>query len=155
MENFKLTLVVGAFSVLTACTPTKEAVKCNPTDIGYQESRLGLSYRDIASSPVSEILSQGEVEYLSNINKSVQLGVMSQEDVAPLWKGLINGALSGSLPRFTGNAREPQAEILRLDTPNMVKRLRACVSPSDPRFGHLAELPIAPLPEPGPNDWEG
>jgi hypothetical protein len=127
---------------LTGCE-TAQAVTCDPAQIGFVESRLGIDYRALAPSPVADILSQAEVEYLGNTDAS--LG-----DATVFWSALTSGLLAGTLAgSFTGAGSEPSLDNLRIQSPNALALLQACGPAADARLDYLREIEIRLLPVEG------
>lgn len=91
----------------------------------YIPSKLGIDYRALAPSPLAEILSQGEVEWMQNA--LVDYG----EDTIPVWKDeLVPQIATGAVSQIT-------IENLQDFTPNMLTKFAVGLNPQDPKFGGL------------------
>lgn len=91
----------------------------------YVPSKLGINYRTIAPSPLAEILSQGEREWMENAR--MDFG----EDTVAAWKEELVPYLSkGQLSRF-------MIESLQEFTPKMLTKFAAGLDPQHPKFGGL------------------
>ncbi len=114
--------------------------ECNPARIGYAESRVGIDYRNLAPSPVAEILSQGEVERLALTDT---LTKQDLRDLGHEWRFLVKGLLAGSLPgSFTGASSEPTMDNFRALTPKMLALLQKCGPDADPRLAYLRDITL-------------
>jgi len=90
----------------------------------YVPSKLGIDYRALAPSPLAEMLSQGEVEWLKNA--PVDYG----EDTNTVWQNeLIPQIATGAVSQIT-------IENLRDFTPNMLTKFTA-LNPQDEKYGYL------------------
>ena len=96
--------------------------------IDYIPSTLGVDYRSMAPSPIAELLSQGEGEWLVNAREDFQ------EDTEGAWieetvPDIINGHYSNVLD-----------EDLRNFTPNMLLLMGVAIDPEDPKYGGFWSL---------------
>jgi len=90
----------------------------------YIPSKLGIDYRALAPSPLAEMLSQGEVEWLENASSKYG------EDTADFWKLSISKKVS------TGAISQSVIDKLRSYTPNMLAKFTA-LNPQDEKYGYL------------------
>lgn len=91
----------------------------------YIDSKLGIDYRKMAPSPLAEMLSQGEVEWMENA--STKYG----DKTARLWrksisKRVADATVNGSI-----------IEKLRNFTPQMLLQFAVGLNPQDPKYGGL------------------
>lgn len=90
----------------------------------YVPSKLGIDYRKLAPSPLAEILSQGEPEWMKNAK------VNYEEDTVEVWKeDLAPEIATGAISMIT-------IENLREFTPKMLTKFTA-LNPQDPKYGGL------------------
>ena len=91
----------------------------------YVESKLGIDYRKLAPSPLAEMLSQGEGEWMKNAV------VDYEEDTAEAWKEEL-------VPQIAKGAISNAAiENLRAFTPKMLSKFAVGLHPQDPKYGGL------------------
>jgi len=91
----------------------------------YIPSKLGIDYRALAPSPLAEMLSQGEVEWM--MNALVDYG----EDTSNVWENeLAPEIATGAIAKIT-------IENLREFTPNMLTKFAVGLHPQDPKYGYL------------------
>lgn len=91
----------------------------------YIPSKLGIDYRALAPSPLAEILSHGEVEWMQNASKKYG------EDTADFWKLSISKKVS------TGAISQSVIDKLRAYTPNMLNKFAVGLDPQDRKYGGL------------------
>ncbi len=135
-------LVAGLWLGLSGCS-VAQSVSCDPAKIGYSPSKLGIDYRKNLTSPLAEILSQGEVERLKGMQESgSDLSPQTLASVKTLWRAMINQMFAGNLAAgFTGTPSEPSFDLMRGATPQMFARLKACGPAADPRLKYLRDVP--------------
>ena len=105
--------------------PAASFAETKTTKFEYIPSKLGIDYRAMAPSPLAELLSQGEVEWMENAK--VDYG----EDTAGAWVEEI-------APRVaTGAVSEITIENLRDFTPNMLTKFAVGLHPQDPKYSGL------------------
>ena len=99
-------------------------ISTNETKFEYVESKLGINYRDIAPSPLAEMLSQGEDEWRKNA--VVRYGDKTDR----YWeKGVVPKVSNGAIS-------ENMIEKLRAYTPEMLTKFTA-LDPNDPKYRYL------------------
>ena len=118
----RLFLVSGASLV---CFPA-HAEESKPTaKFEYIPSKLGIDYRALAPSPLAEMLSQGEVEWMENAPSKYG------NKAGRLWKLSISKKVS------TGAISRSVIEKLRAYTPNMLTKFAVGLNPQDTKYGYL------------------
>lgn len=91
----------------------------------YIPSKLGIDYRALAPSPLAELLSQGEVEWMKNAK--VDYG----GDTSAVWKDELAPEIA------TGAIAIITIENLREFTPNMLTKFAIGLHPQDPKYSGL------------------
>ena len=91
----------------------------------YIPSKLGIDYYELAPSPLAEILSQGEAEWM--VNASSKYG----EKAGRLWKRSISKKVS------TGAISQSVIDKLRAYTPNMLTKFAVGLNPQDSKYSGL------------------
>ena len=100
-------------------------VKTDVINIPYRESELGINYYDLAPSPLAEMLSQGEAEWL--LNATAKYG----NKAGPFWVRSISKKLA------TGAPSESIIEKIRAFTPEMLRSFSQ-IDHRDPKYGRLS-----------------
>jgi hypothetical protein len=122
MPVSRRTFLLSSFSFLTLTTMGFAETKA--VKFEYIPSKLGIDYRALAPSPLAEMLSQGEVEWMKNASKKYG------EDTADFWKLSISKKVS------TGAISQSVIDKLRSYTPNMLTKFTA-LNPQDTKYGGL------------------
>ena len=94
----------------------------------YIPSKIGIDYRTLAPSPLAEILSQGEREWMKNAK------VDYEEDTAGAWSEEIAPQVA------TGAISKATIENLREFTPQMLQQFAVGLNPQDPKYGYLQSV---------------
>ena len=105
--------------------PAESFAETKTTKFEYIPSKLGIDYRALAPSPLAELLSQGEVEWMKNA--PTKYGAKAGR----LWKLSISKKVS------TGAISESVIDKLREYTPNMLTKFAVGLHPQDPKYGYL------------------
>ena len=123
MSNItRRSLLLGTASILASLPAWAE--EQNPR-FEYIPSKMGINYYDLAPSPLAEILSQGEVEWMENAE--IDYG----EDTIPVWRDELTPQIA------TGAVSQITIENLRDFTPNMLAKFAVGLNPQDPKYGGL------------------
>lgn len=137
------TICASAFVIaLCACSPSHSASgnSCDAAAIGLKASQLRLDYSALAPSPVAEILSQAEAEYLQNANYFVLTNQAKPKDFPAIWRKQVKALLKGPLPEAHDTLLTPSVSFFRFLTPENFQRLRACAPADHPKIGYLTRL---------------
>jgi len=123
MSNInRRSLLIGSVSVLASFPILAETKK---QVFEYIPSKLGIDYRAMAPSPLAEMLSQGEVEWMENAR--IDYG----EDTVVVWKDDIAPEVA------TGAVSQITIENLQDFTPNMLTKFAIGLNPKDTKYGYL------------------
>ena len=114
-------MVTGIFAGTTAQVLAQET----KSKFEYIPSKLGIDYYALAPSPLAEILSQGEVEWMENA--PVDYG----EDTISVWKDELAPEIA------TGAIAMVTIENLRDFTPSMLAKFAVGLNPQDKKYGYL------------------
>lgn len=144
MTLIKPLRTMAACLCLLACAPVTTAQTCDPAQINLADSALGMNYAKMAASPIAEILSQGEQEYLSYSKLLIAGGRIQANHQRRLWRNQVKGLLRRKLPENSEDIKTPNIMFFRLATPNMFQALRRCVDPNNQVLGYIAALPEFP-----------
>ncbi len=90
----------------------------------YIPSKLGIDYYALAPSPLAEILSQGELEWMENATP------VFGEKSARYWKGVSKSVA-------TGNLSKVMIDWIQQFSPNMLTKFAVGLHPQDPKYGGL------------------
>lgn len=116
---------LAAFVTLAPVTPLTERATAEETVFEYIPSTLGIDYRELAPSPLAEMLSQGEVEWLKNAREDYA------EDTEEVWKHEIAPQVA------TGAMSMLVIENLQEFMPKLLTTFAAGLHPNDPVYGGL------------------
>lgn len=116
---FLCTSFSALFFPITSFAETKTA------QFEYIPSKLGIDYRALAPSPLAELLSQGEVEWMENA--PTKYGAKAGR----LWKLSISKKVS------TGAISQSVIDKLREYTPNMLTKFAIELHPQHSKYGGL------------------
>ncbi len=138
MDTNKRTLLKGGFGAIALAAIARpiglaqtvwadEATPDKPSlpSIPYRASELGINYHELAPSPLAEMLSQGEAEWLKNA--SAKYGAKA----GPLWKRSISKTLAAGTPS------ESTIEKIKKFTPEMLRSFSR-LDHRDPTYGGLS-----------------
>jgi len=107
------------------CFPVQAEDTKQTVQFEYIPSKLGIDYRALAPSPLAEMLSQGEVEWMKNAPSKYG------DKAGRLWKRSISKKVS------TGAISESVIEKLRAYTPNMLTKFAVGLNPQDKKYSYL------------------
>ena len=122
---FKITrrsLFLGGLAFFV-CPPT--FADSSKSKFEYIPSKIGIDYRKLAPSPLAEILSHGEGEWIENALTDYG------SDTKGAWKEEMAPEIaSGAISIFT-------IEEMKWYTPNMLIKFAVGLNPTDPKYGVL------------------
>jgi hypothetical protein len=116
-------ILLSSFSFFAL--PTMGFAESKTVQFEYIPSKLGIDYRALAPSPLAEMLSQGEVEWMENAPSKYG------SKAGRLWKLSISKKVS------TGAISQSVIEKLRAYTPNMLTKFAVGLNPQDTKYGYL------------------
>ena len=121
-------VVVSAFLLIGSVTvfAQEEQVEETASRFEYVPSQIGIDYWELTDwhSPMSEILSQGEQEFLTNA--APVFGDESPE----MWRGVSRIVANNTTSRATING-------LRRFTPDMLRMMAVGLDPNDPIYAYI------------------
>lgn len=123
MNITRRTFLISSVSV--CAFPVASFAETQTEKFKYIPSKLGIDYRALAPSPLAEMLSQGEVEWMENARADYG------EDTIAVWKDEL-------LPQIvTGAVSQITIENLQDFTPNMLTKFAVGLHPQDKKYGYL------------------
>ena len=120
----KTTFGVVITSIFAGAT-TQVLAQETKSKFEYIPSKLGIDYYALAPSPLAEMLSQGEVEWMENARADYA------EDTVEVWKDDLAPEIA------TGAVSEITIENLREFTPKMLTKFSVGLHPQDKKYGYL------------------
>ena len=123
--NLLRSFSLAAFVTLAPVASLIERAAAEETVFEYIPSTLGIDYRELVPSPLAEMLSQGEVEWLKNAREAFAEdteGAWAEEIAPQVAKGEISIVMIENLQEFT---------------PQMLTIFAAGLHPDDPVHGGL------------------
>ncbi|MEP4206955.1 hypothetical protein, partial [Marinobacter alexandrii] len=125
--------------IVLASATNASAETCDLNRITLSESAYRINYSNLADTPIAEILSQGELEYIKS-DILVASGTIPANQKRRLWRKHVRALSKRKLPEYRENFVEPSIYFFRIGTPKMFQALRSCVSADDPVLGYISAL---------------
>ncbi len=123
--NLLRSFSLAAFVTLAPVASLIERAAAEETVFEYIPSTLGIDYRELAPSPLAEMLSQGEVEWLKNAREDYA------EDTEEVWSEEIASTIA------SGKISILIIENLQDFTPQMLTSFAAGLDHQNPTYGGL------------------
>ncbi len=138
----RIGLTIGVLVLVSGCV-SAQAESCDVREIGFTPSALGIDYRERLPSPLAEIFAQGEAERLAAMSRDpASLTVKEKALLRAEWRAAINRLFAGTLPESFDGGDTLSLDFLRIVSPTMLSRLKACGPGADVRLAYLAEVSL-------------
>ena len=139
-------LILITASIIVGHANEGFAQNCETVQFGKEETALRIAYQKLAQEPLAGILASGEAEYLRNVEAWIGPGWFSRDQLHEFWRRSTQKLLRGGYSTGAITSRDPRKHPYTIFAPETLKRLQACVSASDPKYGHLLRVPTS-VPE--------
>lgn len=138
----RYTMIASGLALLAGCLSV-DAASCDPAKIGFRASSLGFEYKTKLSSPLAEIISQGEGERLAALSIEVaDLSAAQRTALRDEWRELVTQLFNGSLPDGFDGGNVLSLDFIRSVAPNMLKQLKECGPRADARLSYLQNVSL-------------